>query len=191
MKAHQAVHPVATQGRVLGLSPSGYYAWRRRGPSPRAQADAGLTERIPAIPTRSRGTSGAPRVHAELAAQGTHVGRKRIARLMRAAHVAGVSRRRHVWTTRRDPAARPAPDLVQRAFTAEGPNRLWVADLTSIATGAGFLHLAVVLDAWSRRVVGWAMATHLRTELVLDALNMAVWQRRPARVQPVVATLPC
>ena len=184
MKAHQAVHPVATQGRVLGLSPSGYYAWRRRGPSPRAQADAVLTERIHVIHTCSRGTYGAPRVHAELAAQGTHVGRKRIARLMRAAHVAGVSRRRHVWTTRRDPAARPAPDLVQRAFTAEGPNRLWVADITYIATGAGSLYLAVVLDAWSRRVVGWAMATHLRTELVLDALNMAVWQRRPRR--PVI-----
>ena len=182
MKAHQAVHPVATQGRVLGLSPSGYYAWRRRGPSPRAQADAVLTERIHVIHTCSRGTYGAPRVHAELAAQGTHVGRKRIARLMRAAHVAGVSRRRHVWTTRRDPAARPAPDLVQRAFTAEGPNRLWVADITYIATGAGSLYLAVVLDAWSRRVVGWAMATHLRTELVLDALNMAVWQRRPRQV---------
>ena len=95
-----------------------------------------------------------------------------------------MSRRRPIWTTRRDPAARPAPDLVQRAFTAEGPNRLWVADITYIATGAGSLYLAVVLDAWSRRVVGWAMATHLRTELVLDALNMAVWQRRPRR--PVI-----
>ena len=109
MKAHQAVHPVAPPGRVLGLSPSGYYAWRRRGPSPRAQTDAGLTERIPAIHTRSRGTYGAPRVHAERAAQGTPGGRQRIARLLRAAHGAGVSRRRHVFTTRRDPAARPAP----------------------------------------------------------------------------------
>jgi putative transposase len=96
--------------------------------------------------------------------------------------LAGVSRRRHIWTTRRDPATRPAPDLVQRAFMVEGPNQLWVADITYIATWAGFLYLAVVLDAWSRRVVGWAMATHLRTELVLDALNMAVGQRRPRRV---------
>ena len=101
---------------------------------------------------------------------------------MRTAHVAGVSRRRHVWTTRRDPATRPAPDLVQRAFMAEGPNQLWVADITYIPTWAGFLYLAVVLDAWSRRVVGWAMATHLRTELVLDALNMAFTQRRPTAV---------
>src|SRR5262249_9396859 len=137
---------------------------------------------IRTIHERARGTYGAPRIHAELAAQGVRVGRKRVARLMRTAGVAGVSRRRHVWTTRRDPAARPAPDLVQRAFTAAGPNRLWVADITYIATWAGFLYLAVVLDAWSRRVVGWAMATHLRTELVLDALNMAVWQRRPRQV---------
>jgi len=112
---------------------------------------------------------GAPRVHAELATQGVHVGRQRVARLMRRAQLAGVSRRRPVWTTRRDSASRPAPDLVQRAFMAEGPNQLWVADLPSSATGAGFLYLAVVVDAWSRRVVGWAMATHLRTELVLDA----------------------
>jgi putative transposase len=102
--------------------------------------------------------------------------------LLQAAGLAGVSRRRHVWTTRRDPAARPAPDLVQRAFAVDGPNRLWVADITYIATWAGFLYLAVVLDAWSRRVIGWAMAPHLRTELVLDALNMAVTQRRPPRV---------
>ena len=98
--------------------------------APRAQTDAGLTERIPAIHTRSRGTYGAPRVHAERAAQGTPGGRQRIARLLRAAHGAGVSRRRPIWTTRRDPAARPAPDLVQRAFAAPGPNRLWVADIT-------------------------------------------------------------
>ena len=181
MRAHQAAHRVATVCRVLGVSPSGYYAWQFRPPSARSQADGALTEQIRAIHSRSRGTYGAPRVHADLAAQGVHVGRKRIARLMRGAHVAGVSRR-HVWTTRRDPTARPAPDLVQRTFTATGPNRLWVADITYIATGAGFLYLAVVLDAWSRRVVGWAMATHLRTELVLDALNMAVTQRRPTSV---------
>ena len=173
---------MATVCRVLGVSASGYYAWQVRPLSARAQADWTLSTQIRAIHERSRGTYGAPRVHAELAAQGVHVGRKRIARLMRAAHVAGVSRRRHVWTTRRDPVARPAPDLVQRAFAVDAPNRLWVADITYIATWAGFLYLAVVLDAWSRRVVGWAMATHLRTELVLDALNMAVGQRRPRQV---------
>jgi len=184
VKAYQGEHRVATVCRVLGVSASGYYAWQVRPLSARAQADWTLSTQIRAIHARSRGTYGAPRVHAELRAQGVHVGRKRVARLMRQAQLAGVSRRRHVWTTRRDPAARPAPDLVQRAFMAEGPNQLWVADITYIATWAGFLYLAVVVDAWSRRVVGWAMATHLRTELVLDALNMAVGQRRPRR--PVI-----
>ena len=184
MKAYQGEHRVATVCRVLGVSASGYYAWQVRPLSARAQADWTLSTQIRAIHARSRGTYGAPRVHAELRAQGVHVGRKRVARLMRQAQLAGVSRRRQVWTTRRDPAARPAPDLVQRAFMAEGPNQLWVADITYIATWAGFLYLAVVVDAWSRRVVGWAMATHLRTELVLDALNMAVGQRRPRR--PVI-----
>ena len=169
MKAYQGEHRVATGCRVLGVSPSGYYAWQSRPLSARAQADWALSTQIRAIHDRSRGTYGAPRVHAELAAQGVHVGRQRVARLMRRAQLAGVSRRRPVWTTRRDSASRPAPDLVQRAFMAEGPNQLWVADLPSSATGAGFLYFAVVVDAWSRRVVGWAMATHLRTELVLDA----------------------
>jgi putative transposase len=123
-----------------------------------------------------------PRVHAELAAEGVCIGRKRVARLMRAVGVQGVSRRKAHRTTRRDPAAAPAPDLVSRNFAAAGPDRLWVADITYIPTWAGFLYLAVVLDAWSRRVIGWAMATHLRTELVLDALNIAVAQRRPTTV---------
>jgi len=184
VKAYQGEHRVATVCRVLGVSASGYYAWQVRPLSARAQADWTLSTQIRTIHERSRGTYGAPRVHAELAGQGVHVGRKRVARLMRTAGLAGVSRRRHVWTTRRDPAARPAPDLVQRDFAVDAPNRLWVADITYIATWAGFLYLAVVLDAWSRRVVGWAMATHLRTELVLDALNMAVGQRRPRR--PVI-----
>jgi len=180
--AHQGTHRVATVCRVLGVSASGYYAWQHRPLSARAQADRALIEQIRAIHERSRGTYGAPRIHAELAAVGGHVGRKRVARLMQAAGLAGVSRRAFVTTTRRDPTARPAPDLVQRTFTVAGPNRLWVADITYIPTWAGFLYLAVVLDAWSRRVVGWAMATHLRTELVLDALTMAVDQRRPTQV---------
>jgi putative transposase len=121
-------------------------------------------------------------VHAELAAQGIHIGRKRIARLMRAARLRGVSRRKQFRTTVRDATARPAPDLVERRFTAAGPNQLWVADITYIPTAAGFLYLAVVLDVWSRRVVGWAMATHLRTELVLDALDLALRRRRPTEV---------
>jgi putative transposase len=137
---------------------------------------------IHTVHLESRGTYGAPRVHAELAAQGIHIGRKRVARLMRAAGVQGVSRRKWITTTTRDPDARPAPDLVHRDFTTGGPDRLWVADITYVPTGAGFLYLAVVLDAWSRRVIGWAMATHLRTELVLAALDMALEQRRPQRV---------
>lgn len=176
------MHRVATVCRVLGVSASGYYAWQSRPLSGRAQTDQVLLEQIRGIHDRSRGTYGAPRIHAELAARGVHIGRKRVARLMQAAGVAGVSRRAFVTTTRRDPATRPAPDLVQRTFTVDGPDRLWVADITYIATWAGFLFLAVVLDAWSRRVVGWAMAGHLRTELVLDALNMAIGQRRPTQV---------
>ena len=168
--------------RALGVSPSGFYGWRGRPPAVRAQADAGLIEQIRAIHERSRGTYGVPRVHAELAAAGIHVGRKRVARLMRAAGLEGVSRRRPVYTTVRDHDARPAPDLVDRDFVAPGPDQLWVADITYIPTWAGFVYLAVVLDVWSRRVVGWALATHLRTELVLGALNMALGQRRPQAV---------
>src|SRR5439155_14608274 len=178
----QATHPITTQCRVLGVSASGYYAWAVRPASERATADAALMEQIRVIHTRSRGTYGERRVHAELAALGVHVGRKRIARLMRALGLAGVSRRKGTRTTVRDRDARPAPDLVDRDFTAAGPDRLWVADITDVPTWAGFLYLAVVLDAWSRRVVGWAMATHLRTELVVEALNMAFTQRRPTDV---------
>jgi len=182
VRSHQAAHPIATQCRVLGVSASGYYAWAVRPASARATADAALMEQIRVIHTRSRGTYGERRIQAELAALGVHVGRKRVARLMRMLGLAGVSRRKGIRTTIRDRAARPAPDLVDRDFTAVGPDRLWVADITYVPTWAGFLYLAVVLDAWSRRVVGWAMATHLRTDLVLDALNMAFTQRRPTDV---------
>lgn len=167
---------------VLEVSSSGYYAWRQRQPSQRTQADQKLSQQIQAIHEKSKGTYGAPRIHAELAGNGVHVGRKRVARLMRAEDLQGVSRRKAPRTTQRKPDARPAPDLVQRDFTASRPNELWVADITYIATWAGFLYLAVVVDAWSRRVVGWAMATHLRTELVLEALQMAIQQRRPEGV---------
>ncbi len=168
--------------RVLGVSPSGYYAWRRREPSKRSCRDRELTEHIEAIHDASRRTYGAPRIHAELVEDGQHVARKRVARLMRAAGLEGVSRRKKARTTTRSEKQRPVPDLVERDFTAEGPDQLWVADITYIPTWSGFLYLAVVLDVWSRRVVGWSMAPHLRTELVLEALNMAIWQRRPERV---------
>jgi len=176
------MHPIATMCRVLGVSPGGYYARRTRPPSARARADAELGARIAEIHRRSHATYGAPRIQVELREQGLRVGRKRVARLMRAARLKGVSRRRWVTTTVRDHDAQPAPDLVERNFSASGPNRLWVADISYIPTWAGFLYLAVVLDAFSRRIVGWAMETHLRTELVLKALDMALGQRRPAAV---------
>ena len=182
MRDHQAVYPVATMCRLLRVSPSGFYAWRQRGPSARAQVDATLLTDVRAFHERSDRTYGAPRILEDLREAGVRVGRKRIARLLRGAGLVGVSRRRGVRTTRRGPAETPAADLVQRNFTATAPNQLWVADITYIPTWAGFLFLAVVLDAYSRRIVGWVMATHLKTQLVLDALNMALGQRKPGGV---------
>jgi len=168
--------------RVLAGSASGFYAWRKRPPCARARADAELALRIRAIHQYSRGTYGAPRIHEELRAADIHLGRKRVARLMKAAGLRGASRRAWMVTTVRDPAALPAPDLLHRNFVGPAPNSVWVADITYIPTWVGFLYLAVVLDTFSRRIVGWAMATHLRTELVLEALDMAIGQRRPAAV---------
>lgn len=168
--------------RVLGVSPSGFYAWRHRPPSARSRADAQLSLRVSVIHQCSHATYGAPRVHAELRAEGIKVGRKRVARLLKKAGLVGASRRKWIHTTVRDRNARPAPDLVERNFDAPQPNRLWVADITYIPTWAGFLYLAVVLDVYSRKIVGWAMETHLRTELVLEALDLALWQRRPGAV---------
>lgn len=182
MKAHQDFYPVTTLCRVLGVSTSGYYAWRYRPPSARSQANAILCRRIEAIHQWSDGTYGTPRIYDHLRDEGVYVSRKRIARLLRMAGLQGVSRRPRIKTTRRQPDARKAPDLVQRDFTASEPNQLWVADITYIPTWAGFVYLAVVLDVWSRRIVGWAMAAHLRTELVLDAFNMAIGQRKPEQV---------
>ena len=160
-------------------SASGYYAWLRRPPSAREQADRALRDQIVDIHSRSRGTYGAPRIHAELAAEGVAVGRKRVARLMRQARIQGVHRRRKVATTRQNPERLAAPDLVRREFTATGPNHLWVADITYIPTKAGFLYLAAVIDVWSRRAVGWSMRNDLTTPLVTDALDMALAQRKP------------
>jgi putative transposase len=182
MNAHQAFYPVKIMCRVLQVSSSGYYAWRKRQPSERTQEDQKLSQQIREIHKRSKGTYGAPRIHAELAEAGVHLGRKRVARLMRAEGLRGVSRRKAPRTTQRKPGAQPAPDLVQRNFTASAPDRLWVADITYVATWAGWLYLAVVVDAWSRKVVGWAMSTHLHTALVMDALHMAIQQRHPEGV---------
>ena len=182
MTANQAEFPIAPMSAALGVSRSGFYAYRDRPPSARACVDAALTEKIMAFHERSHGTYGAPRIHADLAGAGVSVGRKRVERLMRQAGLSGVSRRRFARTTIQDERVRPAADLVDRDFTAEKPDELWVADITYIATWTGFLYLAVVLDAFSRKVVGWAMGSDLRTQLVLDALNMAVGQRRPREV---------
>ena len=165
MSAHQAEFPIRVTARVLRVSASGYYAWRHRPASPHAQADALLLRPIRTIHAGSHNTYGVPRVHADLQAEGTTIARKRVARLMRHAGLRGVSRRRLPTTTRREPTHTPANDLVGRVFAAPGPNLLWVADITYVPTAAGFLFLAVVLDAWSRRIVGWAMATDLRTRL--------------------------
>lgn len=181
MSANRAVYPITTMSRLLGVSASGFYASTKRPPSRRCQADAVLTTKICAAHAGSQGTYGVPRIHAELAEQGIRIGRKRVARLMRAAALAGISRRRFVTTTVKG-GGRQAPDLVDRNFTAERPNVLWVADITYCPTWSGFLYLAVVLDAFSRRIVGWSMAASLHAKIVLDALDMALWRRRPIDV---------
>jgi putative transposase len=174
--------PDATMCRILGLSRSGFYAWIDMPPSAHTLRDAVLVPQVRASHERSDGTYGAPRIWEDLRDAGERVSIKRIARLMHEIGIVGVHRRRSVHTTRREAADVAAVDLVRREFTADGPNKLWVADITYVPTWAGFLYLSTVLDAYSRRIVGWSMATHLRTELVLDALDMALQQRRPGHV---------
>jgi putative transposase len=172
-------HDVSLMARALGVSRQGYYAWAKRGLSARARQDQVLTEKIRRHHAASDEIYGAPRIHADLREiDCVGVGRKRVARLMRAAGLAGVSRRKGTPTTIRDGRA-AATDLVRREFHAAEPNRIWTADITYVPTWQGFLYLAVVLDVFSRRIVGWAMAEHMRTELVTDALAMAIHQRRP------------
>jgi putative transposase len=165
--AEKASYPVAILCRVLGVSRASFYAWHDRSPSIREQADQQLLEQITRIHRASRGTYGAPRVHAELRDDyGVRVGRKRVARLMRTHGLVGCHRRRRRGLTRPDPAAIPAPDLVGRLFDPGTPDRTWYADISYIPTQEGWLYLAAVLDGCSRKVVGWAMADHLRAELV-------------------------
>jgi transposase InsO family protein len=178
--AERANYPVALMCEVLGVSRSGFYGWVSRPPSRRALDDRALTERIRTIHRHSRGSYGAPRITAELHADGIRISRKRVARLMRAARLQG----RHL---RRSPSVRlkgfqrPMPDLVARRFDPGALDRVWASDITYVTTAQGWLHLAVVIDLHSRRVVGWATADHLRTELPLGALEMALAHRRPAR----------
>ena len=182
MRAHQAEHPVETQCRVLGISVSGYWASLARAPSARALEDARLLGRIREFHAASRGTYGVRRIHADLVEAGEQVGKEQVARLMRSAGLQGISPRKWTTTTRQDENQGAAPDLVKRKFVADGPNQLWVADITYVPTWEGFLYLAVVIDVWSRRVIGWATSSSLATPLVLAALEMAVRERQPSDV---------
>lgn len=178
-----AHHAIAPWCRLLDVSRSGDYGWRGRGGQAGAAADAERTDRIAAVHAASRGTSGSPRVHAAPHAAGVACGRRRVARLLRAAGLRGSRAGRHtVRTTVPDRAAMPAPDRVGRAFAPApvgAPDQLWLADIREVAAHEGWLYPAVVLDAFSRRVVGWARADHLRAELAVDALALAVGNRRP------------
>jgi len=180
IEAEKAEHSISRLCRVLGVSRVGFYAWRTRPPSVRALRDAELERLIAATFAESRQTYGAPRVHAELQARSVHASRKRVARLMRRQGLEGVSRRgKRRRTTTPDPAAPPAPDLVKRRFDADRPDEVWLADITYLPTYEGWLFLAVVMDVCSRKIVGWAMRDDLKSELVVDALGMAVARRRP------------
>jgi putative transposase len=182
-ESHHRRYPVRRLCSVLGVSPSGYYDWRDRGPSQRDQANAILAEHIHAAFIASDEIYGVPKIQAELADQGIRAGENRIAHIMRRNHWCGVSKRRsYVVTTQRDKKERPAPDLVDRQFVADAPNQLWVADLTYVPTWQGFIFLAIVLDVWSRRVVGWKIGDEMTAQLVIDALNMAGTQRKPTTV---------
>jgi putative transposase len=180
ISAERASFPVSLQCEILGVSTSGFYDWERRAPSDRALQDAWLIEQIKAIHEANRGVYGAPRIHAELRmAHGVRVGRKRIERLMREIGISGLVAKKRGRTTIRVPGIRVADDLVERQFRPAAANVLWVADITYLRTWEGWLYLAAVQDAFSRAIVGWSMADHMRSELVVDALQMALARRRP------------
>lgn len=181
IELEKANFPVTRMCRVLGVSSSGYYAWRTRPLSARAVADQALTQTIVTIHEQSDGTYGSPRIHAELADDhDVRVSMKRVARLMTLAGIQGVHRRKAPRTTRRGATKATTPDLLKRDFTADAPDRAYVADITYVPTWAGFVYLAIVLDVFTRRIVGWSMANTLHTKVVLDALEMAIANRRPS-----------
>jgi len=180
IEAEKANYPISLMCRMLGVSRSGFHAWQHRPPSQRELSDAWLLERIRRIHSENRGVYGAPRIHAELRlAHGIRIGRKRVERLMRRAGLSGLIPKRRGRTTIRVPGVRVADDLVQRQFRPTAPNVLWVADITYLRTWEGWLYLGAVQDAFSRRIVGWSMADHMRSDLVVDALNMAIARRAP------------
>jgi putative transposase len=178
--ARKAEHSIALMCRVLEVSRSGYHAWAGRPPSPRAVEDARLTARIRELHALRRGVYGSPRIWADLVLDGgERIGRKRVERLMRQAGISGLIAKKYRSMTVRVPGVRVAEDLLDRAFAAGAPNRCWVADITYLRTWEGWLYLIAVQDLYSRRIVGWSMADHMRTELVTDALQMALARRRP------------
>ena len=180
IEAEEDNHPISLMCEMLGVSRSGYHAWRRRPPSDRDLSDAWLSERIREIHERHRRVYGSPRVHAELRlAHGIRVGRKRVERLMQQAGLSGLVPKRRGRTTIRVPGVRVADDLVKRQFQPRAANLLWMADITYLRTWEGWLYLAAVQDAFSRRIVGWSMADHMRSDLVVDALQMAIARRQP------------
>jgi len=182
-KATYGVEPIC---RVLEIAPSTYYAAQQRPPSPRAQSDAALASVLQRLHASNFGVYGARKLWRQLAREGHQVGRDRVRRLMRDLGLAGVVRGRARRTTIPAPVAQRPADLVERQFTAPAPNQLWVADITYIPTWSGFAYAAFVIDAFSRRIVGWRVATTLRTELVLDALEMAIWARAGADLSGLV-----
>jgi putative transposase len=179
MAEHRHEYPMTIMCRVLEVSVSGYYAWCHRTPSQHSREDAQLTEQVKTAFQANRGVYGSPRVHAELQAQGITCARKRVARLMREQGLAARRPRHRTITTQSEQGAQVAPNLLQRDFSADQPNTKWVADTTYIWTAEGWLYLAVVLDLFSRMVVGWSMATIQDATLVVQALQMALTRRRP------------
>ena len=172
-------YPVCMMCRLLRVSASGYYAWRTRSESSRTKSDRELMKEIRRIHQDSKGVYGSPRVHAELVAEGVKVGRHKVAGLMRFQRLRGCPKRRFRVTTQRDPSHPVANNLLKQDFTADAPNQRWVADITYIPTHQGWLYLAVVMDLYSRRIVGWSMSRWMDRRLVLDALRMAIDARRP------------
>jgi putative transposase len=178
--AEKANYPVALMCRALEVNRTSFHDWERRPPSDRSLQDAWLLEQIKQLHETNRRVYGAPRIHAELRlGRGIRVGRKRVERLMKSAQISGLVPRKQGRTTIRVPGVRVADDLVERQFRPTAPNVLWLADITYLRTWEGWLYLAAVQDAYSRRIVGWSMADHMRAELVVDALTMAVHRRRP------------
>lgn len=179
IEEYRSIYPIIRMCSVLGVSENGYYNWRKRGKSQRKRDDEQLVSRIEDAYNENRGVYGSPRIHAELKAQGIRCGRKRIARLMRERNISARRKRRQAKKTDSNHREPLAPNLLERDFTADAPNKKWMTDMTFIATSEGWLYLAGVIDGYSRRLVGWAMGSEHDAELVKQALHMALVVRRP------------